>query len=168
MSSPRGGHTEASVDLARLAGLYPAGVICEVLADDRTMMRRPQLEAFAGQHGLTYVTIAQLVAYRLQNESLVHRVAEAKLPTPHGEFRIVGYRNDVDDREHVALVFGDVKGRDSVLVRMHSRCLTGDVFGSRRCDCGWQLAASMRMIAAEGAGVVGDLDQAGRGIGLLK
>ncbi|HLB36255.1 MAG TPA: bifunctional 3,4-dihydroxy-2-butanone-4-phosphate synthase/GTP cyclohydrolase II [Gemmatimonadales bacterium] len=163
----RVGHTEASVDLARLAGLYPAGVICEVLADDGTMMRRPQLEAFAGQHGLTYVTIAQLVAYRLQNESLVHRVAEAKLPTPHGEFRIVGYRNDVDDREHVALVFGDVKGRDSVLVRMHSRCLTGDVFGSRRCDCGWQLAASMRMIAAEGAGVVVYLDQEGRGIGLL-
>ena len=163
----RVGHTEASVDLARLAGLYPAGVICEVLADDGTMMRRPQLEAFAGQHGLTYVTIAQLVAYRLQNESLVHRVAEAKLPTPHGEFRIVGYRNDVDDREHVALVFGDVKGRDSVLVRMHSRCLTGDVFGSRRCDCGWQLAASMRMIAAESAGVVVYLDQEGRGIGLL-
>ncbi|OGU35070.1 MAG: bifunctional 3,4-dihydroxy-2-butanone 4-phosphate synthase/GTP cyclohydrolase II [Gemmatimonadetes bacterium RIFCSPLOWO2_12_FULL_68_9] len=163
----RVGHTEASVDLARLAGLYPAGVICEVLADDGTMMRRPQLEQFATQHGLTYVTIAQLVAYRLQNESLVHRVAEAKLPTPYGEFRIVGYRNDVDDREHVALVYGEVKGRDSVLVRMHSRCLTGDVFGSGRCDCGWQLTSSMRMIAAEGAGVVVYLDQEGRGIGLL-
>jgi len=163
----RVGHTEASVDLARLAGLYPAGVICEVLADDGTMMRRPQLEQFATQHGLTYVTIAQLVAYRLQNESLVHRVAEAKLPTPYGEFRIVGYRNDVDDREHVALVYGEVKGRNSVLVRMHSRCLTGDVFGSGRCDCGWQLTSSMRMIAAEGAGVVVYLDQEGRGIGLL-
>lgn len=163
----RVGHTEASVDLARLAGLYPAGVICEILADDGTMMRRPQLEEFATKHGLTYVTIAHLVAYRLQNESLVHRVAEAKLPTPHGEFRIIGYRNDVDDREHVALVYGEVKGKESVLVRMHSRCLTGDVFGSRRCDCGWQLDSSMRMIAAEGAGVVVYLDQEGRGIGLL-
>jgi 3,4-dihydroxy 2-butanone 4-phosphate synthase/GTP cyclohydrolase II len=163
----RVGHTEASVDLARLAGLYPAGVICEILADDGTMMQRPQLEEFAQRHGLTYVTIAQLVAYRLQNERLVHRVAEAKLPTPYGEFRILGYRNDVDDREHVALVFGEVKGRQSVLVRMHSKCLTGDVFGSARCDCGWQLQASMRQIAAEGAGVVVYLDQEGRGIGLL-
>jgi len=163
----RVGHTEASVDLARMAGLYPAGVICEILADDGTTMRRPQLEEFSTRHGLTYITIAQLVAYRLQNESLVHRVAEAKLPTPYGEFRIIGYRNDVDDREHVALVFGEVKGRQNVLVRMHSRCLTGDVFGSHRCDCGWQLASSMRMIAAEGAGVVVYLDQEGRGIGLL-
>ncbi len=163
----RVGHTEASVDLGRLAGLYPAGVICEILADDGTMMRRPQLEAFAERHSLTYITIAQLVAYRLQNERLVHRVAEAKLPTPHGEFRILGYANDVDDAEHVALVFGEVKGRENVLVRMHSRCLTGDVFGSARCDCGWQLLASMRMIAAEGAGVVVYLDQEGRGIGLL-
>lgn len=163
----RVGHTEASVDLARLAGLYPAGVICEILADDGTMMRRPQLEGFAQRHELTYITIAQLVAYRLQNERLVHRVAEAKLPTPHGEFRIIGYRNDVDDREHIALVCGEVKGRESVLVRMHSRCLTGDVFGSHRCDCGWQLMSSMRMIGAEGAGVIVYLDQEGRGIGLL-
>ena len=163
----RVGHTEASVDLARMAGLYPAGVICEVLGDDGNAMRRPELEVFATRHGLTYITIAQLVAYRLQNESLVHRVAEAKLPTPYGEFRILGYRNDVDDREHVALVYGDVKGRQNVLVRMHSRCLTGDVFGSARCDCGWQLTSSMRMIAAEGAGVVVYLDQEGRGIGLL-
>jgi 3,4-dihydroxy 2-butanone 4-phosphate synthase/GTP cyclohydrolase II len=130
-------------------------------------MRRPQLEEFAQRHGLTYVTIAQLVAYRLQNERLVHRVAEAKLPTPYGEFRILGYSNDVDDREHVALVFGEVKGRQNVLVRMHSKCLTGDVFGSARCDCGWQLQASMRQIAAEGAGAVVYLDQEGRGIGLL-
>jgi 3,4-dihydroxy 2-butanone 4-phosphate synthase/GTP cyclohydrolase II len=163
----RVGHTEASVDLARLAGLYPAGVICEILADDGTMMRRPQLEVFAATHALTYITIAQLVAYRLQNERLVHRVAEAKLPTPFGEFRIIGYQNDVDQREHVALVYGDVTAHDSVLVRMHSRCLTGDVFGSYRCDCGWQLESAMRMIAAEGAGVVVYLDQEGRGIGLL-
>lgn len=163
----RVGHTEASVDLARLAGLYPAGVICEILADDGTMMRRPQLEEFAARHGLTFVTVAQLVAYRLQNERLVHRVAEARLPTPYGEFRIIGYRNDVDDREHVALVYGDVQGKESVLVRMHSKCLTGDVFASFRCDCGWQLQRSMQMIAEAGLGVVVYLDQEGRGIGLL-
>jgi 3,4-dihydroxy 2-butanone 4-phosphate synthase/GTP cyclohydrolase II len=163
----RVGHTEASVDLARLAGLYPAGVICEILADDGTMMRRPQLEEFAAQHGLTFVTVAQLVAYRLQHERLVHRVAEARLPTPYGEFRIIGYRNDVDDREHVALVYGDVRGKENVLVRMHSKCLTGDVFASYRCDCGWQLQRSMQMIAEAGLGVVVYLDQEGRGIGLL-
>jgi 3,4-dihydroxy 2-butanone 4-phosphate synthase/GTP cyclohydrolase II len=163
----RVGHTEASVDLARLAGLYPAGVICEILADDGTMMRRPQLEEFAARHGLTFVTVAQLVAYRLRHERLVHRVAEARLPTPYGEFRVVGYRNDVDDREHVALVYGDVRGKENVLVRMHSKCLTGDVFGSYRCDCGWQLQRSMEMIAGAGLGVVVYLDQEGRGIGLL-
>jgi 3,4-dihydroxy 2-butanone 4-phosphate synthase/GTP cyclohydrolase II len=151
----RVGHTEASVDLARLAGLYPAGVICEVLADDGTMMRRPQLEQFATKHDLTFVTVAQLVAYRLQ------------LPTPHGEFRIIGYHNDVDAHEHVALVFGEVEGQQNVLVRMHSKCLTGDVFGSHRCDCGLQLEAAMRMIAEQGQGVVVYLDQEGRGIGLL-
>lgn len=163
----RVGHTEASVDLARLAGLYPAGVICEILADDGTMMRRPQLEAFAQEHGLTFITIAQLVAHRLRTERLVHRVAEAQLPTRYGDFRIIGYRNDVDQREHVALVYGEVAGKSGVLVRMHSKCLTGDVFGSYRCDCGWQLTSSMRMIAEEGAGVVVYLDQEGRGIGLL-
>ncbi len=163
----RVGHTEASVDLARLAGLKPAGVICEILSDDGTMMRLPQLEAFAERHQLTLVTVAQLVAYRLKTERLVHRVAEARLPTPFGEFRIIGYRNDVDAREHVALVYGDVAGRPGVLVRMHSKCMTGDVFGSQRCDCGWQLQSSMRMIAEEGAGVVVYLDQDGRGIGLL-
>ncbi|UCF39963.1 MAG: bifunctional 3,4-dihydroxy-2-butanone-4-phosphate synthase/GTP cyclohydrolase II [Gemmatimonadota bacterium] len=163
----RVGHTEASVDLARLAGLYPAGVICEVLAEDGTMMRRPQLETFAAKHGLTFVTVAQLVAYRLQNERLVHRIADARLPTSHGEFRIIGYQNDVDSHEHVALVFGDVEGKQNVLVRMHSKCLTGDVFGSHRCDCGPQLEAAMRMIAEEGQGVVVYLDQEGRGIGLL-
>jgi len=163
----RVGHTEASVDLARLAGLYPAGVICEVLAEDGTMMRRPQLETFAAKHGLTFVTVAQLVAYRLQNERLVHRIADARLPTSHGEFRIIGYHNDVDSHEHVALVFGEVEGKQNVLVRMHSKCLTGDVFGSHRCDCGPQLEAAMRMIAEEGQGVVVYLDQEGRGIGLL-
>jgi len=163
----RVGQTEASVDLARLAGLQPAGVICEILSDDGTMARRPQLETFAREHGLTFITVAQVVAYRLQTERLVHRVAEARLPTPLGAWTIVGYQNDVDKAEHVALVFGDVAGRDDVLVRMHSKCLTGDVFHSARCDCGWQLHNAMQTIVEEGAGVVVYLDQEGRGIGLL-
>jgi 3,4-dihydroxy 2-butanone 4-phosphate synthase/GTP cyclohydrolase II len=163
----RVGQTEASVDLARLAGLYPAGVICEILNPDGTMARRPQLERFAAEHRITFVTIAQLVAYRLAHERLVHAVASARLPTPYGEFRVIGYANDVDAAEHVALVYGNVRGQKSVLVRMHSKCLTGDVFGSGRCDCGWQLQSAMRTIAAEGRGVVVYLDQEGRGIGLL-
>jgi 3,4-dihydroxy 2-butanone 4-phosphate synthase/GTP cyclohydrolase II len=163
----RVGQTEASIDLARLAGLYPAGVICEILNPDGSMARRPDLERFAKQYGLTFITVAQLVAYRLKHERLVHRVAEARLPTPFGEFRIIGYRNDVDEAEHIALVNGEVAGKQQVLVRMHSKCLTGDVFGSARCDCGWQLHSAMRMIAAGGAGVVVYLDQEGRGIGLL-
>ena len=163
----RVGQTEASIDLARLAGLYPAGVICEILNDDGTMARRPELERFAAAHGLTFITTAQLVAYRLAHERLVHPVATSRIPTPYGEFRIVGYQNDVDAAEHVALVYGDVKDQPRVLVRMHSKCLTGDVFGSGRCDCGWQLQSAMRMIAAEGRGVVVYLDQEGRGIGLL-
>ncbi len=163
----RVGQTEASVDLARLAGLIPAGVLCEVLNADGTMSRRPELERFASEHGLTFITVAQIVAHRLQNERLVHRVAEARLPTPHGEFRIIGYSNDVDAAEHVALVYGDVGAAREVLVRIHSKCLTGDVFGSARCDCGWQLETAMRMIAEAGAGVVVYLDQEGRGIGLL-
>src|SRR5213082_2858961 len=163
----RVGQTEASLDLARLAGLYPAGVICEILNPDGSMARQPDLEQFAARHGLTFITVAELVAYRLAHERLVHRVAEARLPTPYGEFRIIGYRNDVDQAEHVALVFGEVSGRQNVLVRMHSRCLTGDVFHSGRCDCGWQLNNAMRMIAEEGAGAVVYLDQEGRGIGLL-
>ena len=163
----RVGQTEASIDLARLAGLYPAGVICEILNPDGSMARRPELEAFARRHDLSFISVAQLVEYRLAKERLVHRVADARLPTPYGEFRIIGYRNDVDAAEHVALVYGDVTGRRSVLVRMHSKCLTGDVFGSARCDCGWQLHSAMRMIAAAGAGVVVYLDQEGRGIGLL-
>jgi 3,4-dihydroxy 2-butanone 4-phosphate synthase/GTP cyclohydrolase II len=163
----RVGHTEAAVDLARLAGLQPAGVICEVLNEDGTTARRPQLEVFAQEHGITFVSVAQLVAHRLQKERLVHRVAEARLPTDHGTWRIVGYKNDVDTHEHVALVHGDITSGENVLVRMHSKCLTGDVFHSMRCDCGWQLDKAMEMIAAEGRGVIVYLDQEGRGIGLL-
>jgi 3,4-dihydroxy 2-butanone 4-phosphate synthase/GTP cyclohydrolase II len=163
----RVGHTEAAVDLARLAGLAPAGVICEILQADGSAARRPQLEVFARDHGLTFITIAQLVAYRLRTEQLVHRVAEARMPTAMGEFRIVAYSNDVDRAQHVALLMGEVEGRKNVLVRMHSKCLTGDVFGSQRCDCGPQLDAAMQKIAAEGQGVIVYLDQEGRGIGLL-
>ena len=163
----RVGHTEAAVDLARLAGLIPAGVVCEILNEDGTAARRPQLERFAEEHGIVFVTVAQLVAYRLQSERLVHRVADARLPTDHGTWRIVGYKNDVDTHEHVALVYGDVAAGEDVLVRIHSKCLTGDVFHSLRCDCGWQLDKAMEMIAAEGRGVIVYLDQEGRGIGLL-
>ena len=163
----RVGQTEASVDLARLAGLVPAGVICEILNTDGSMARRPELEVFAKEHGLTFITVAQLVAYRLQTERLVHRVAEARLPTEFGEFTVIAYRNDVDKAEHVALVKGEVAGLPDVLVRMHSKCLTGDVFGSQRCDCGPQLHAAMDLVAREGRGVIVYLDQEGRGIGLL-
>lgn len=163
----RVGHTEASVDLARLAGLRPAGVICEILNPDGSMARLPELQHFCAEHRLTLVSVADLVAYRLRTEQLVHRVAEAALPTTSGMFRVIGYRNDVDNAEHVALVHGDVEGRADVLVRMHSKCLTGDVFHSLRCDCGVQLHAAMEQIRAEGAGVIVYLDQEGRGIGLL-
>ncbi|MGH7531642.1 MAG: GTP cyclohydrolase II, partial [Gemmatimonadales bacterium] len=163
----RVGHTEASVDLARLAGLHPAGVICEILNADGSMARRGELERFAAEQQLTFITIADLVAYRLSTERLVHREAEARLPTEFGDFTIIGYRNDVDDHEHVALVYGEVTGARDVLVRMHSRCLTGDVFHSARCDCGPQLHAAMEHIVAAGRGVIVYLDQEGRGIGLL-
>jgi 3,4-dihydroxy 2-butanone 4-phosphate synthase/GTP cyclohydrolase II len=163
----RVGQTEASVDLARLAGLVPAGVICEILNPDGSMARRPELQVMAREHGLTFITVAQLVAYRLQTERLVHRVAEARIPTEYGEFTIIGYRNDVDRAEHVALVHGDVAGQPNVLVRMHSKCLTGDVFGSQRCDCGPQLHRAMQLVAQEGRGAIVYLDQEGRGIGLL-
>lgn len=163
----RVGHTEASVDLARLAGLAPAGVICEILNPDGSMARRPELEVMAREHGLVFVTVADLVAWRLRSDRLVHRVAEARLPTEFGEFTVIGYRNDVDGAEHVALVMGDVREAPDVLVRMHSKCLTGDVFGSHRCDCGPQLHAAMRRIGEEGRGVIVYLDQEGRGIGLL-
>ena len=163
----RVGHTEAAVDLMRHAGLQPAGVICEILNSDGTTAKRPQLDAFAQTHGLTFITVAQLVAHRLRHERLVHRVAEARLPTSFGEFRVIGYRNDVDTHEHVALVYGDVKGEEGVLVRVHSKCLTGDVFHSERCDCGWQLHTAMEMVAKAGKGIIVYLDQEGRGIGLL-
>jgi 3,4-dihydroxy 2-butanone 4-phosphate synthase/GTP cyclohydrolase II len=163
----RVGQTEASVDLARLAGLNPAGVICEILNEDGTMARRPQLEEFAARHDLKFVTVAQIVAYRLQRERLVHREAEAVIPTPFGDWRIIAYRNDVDQHEHVAMVKGEVEGVEGVMVRMHSECLTGDVFHSLRCDCGEQLDAAMEQIEREGRGVVVYLRQEGRGIGLI-
>ena len=163
----RVGHTEAAVDLMRLAGLQPAGVICEILNAEGATAKRGELDRFAQEHGLTFITVADLVAHRLRNERLVHRVAEARLPTEHGEFRIIGYRNDVDAHEHVALVHGDITGGEDVLVRMHSKCLTGDVFHSARCDCGWQLHRAMELVSQAGRGVVVYLDQEGRGIGLL-
>ncbi|MGD2071727.1 MAG: bifunctional 3,4-dihydroxy-2-butanone-4-phosphate synthase/GTP cyclohydrolase II [Gemmatimonadota bacterium] len=162
----RVGQTEAAVDLARLAGLAPAGVICEILNEDGTMARRPQLEEFAAEHDLRFITVAQLVAYRLQKERLVRRIAEAQLPTEHGEFQVIGYHSIVDGREHVALVKGYPAGHEDVLVRMHSECLTGDVFASQRCDCGAQLAAAMERIHEEGLGAIVYLKQEGRGIGL--
>ena len=162
----RVGQTEASVDLARLAGLPPVGVICEIMNPDGTMARRPELEAFAKEHGLKFITVAQIVAYRLRHERLVRRVAEATMPTPAGQFRIIAYENQVDRREHVALVKGDISGKKNVLVRMHSECLTGDVFHSLRCDCGEQLHAAMRRIEEEGEGAIVYLKQEGRGIGL--
>jgi 3,4-dihydroxy 2-butanone 4-phosphate synthase/GTP cyclohydrolase II len=165
----RVGHTEAAVDLCRLAGLTPAGVICEILDEDGRPMRRDALDRYASLHGLSFITVADLVAHRLTTERLVHRVAEARLPTDIGsaDWRVYAYRNDVDDHEHVAIAYGDLAASDSVLVRMHSKCLTGDVFHSRRCDCGWQLHKAMEAIAAEGRGVIVYLDQEGRGIGLL-
>ena len=162
----RVGQTEAAVDLARLAGFRPAGVICEILKEDGAMARRPELEVFAREHGLRFITVAQLVAYRLQKERLVRRIAEANLPTGLGDFRVIGYRSLVDEREHLALVKGEIAGHEQVLVRMHSECLTGDVFGSQRCDCGEQLATAMARIEEEGKGAIVYLRQEGRGIGL--
>jgi 3,4-dihydroxy 2-butanone 4-phosphate synthase / GTP cyclohydrolase II len=164
----RPGHTEASVDLARLAGRRPAGVICEVVNPDGTMARVPDLEAFCAEHGLLMVTIADLVAYRRERESMVERVATAKLPTPYGDWTIMGYRSSADGAESMALLYGDPEGQSDVLVRMHSECLTGDVFRSLRCDCGPQLDLAMARIADEGQGVIVYLrGHEGRGIGLL-
>lgn len=163
----RAGHTEASVDLARLAGLIPAGVICEIMNPDGTMARVPELEAYCRRHGLKMITIADLIAYRRRTERLVERVVRVKLPTAFGEFDAVGYRSLVDDKHHIALVKGDVAGKQDVLVRVHSECLTGDVFHSLRCDCGEQLEAALGMIEREGLGVLLYLAQEGRGIGLL-
>jgi len=163
----RAGQTEGSVDLARLAGLKPAGVICEIMNDDGTMARMVDLVGFARQHGLKIVTIADLIQYRLRNEKLVRRAAEAVLPTAiAGEFRSYVYENDIDHVDHVALVKGEIRADDPVLVRVHSECLTGDAFGSLRCDCGEQLNAAMKMIEEEGRGVILYMRQEGRGIGL--
>jgi len=163
----RAGQTEAAVDLARLAGLNPAGVICEIMNDDGTMARVPDLIPYCERHGLKMITVADLIAYRRRTEQLVERVVSTKLPTAFGEFSAVGYRSLVDDKHHVAMVKGDVAGEEDVLVRVHSECLTGDVFHSLRCDCGEQLEAAMAMIEREGKGVLLYLSQEGRGIGLL-
>jgi 3,4-dihydroxy 2-butanone 4-phosphate synthase / GTP cyclohydrolase II len=162
----RAGQTEAAVDLSRMAGLYPAGVICEIMNDDGTMARVPQLVKFAKRHGLLMITIADLIKYRIRTESLVRRVASAKLPTEYGDFQVYAFENNVDHKTHIALVRGDIGDGRDVLVRVHSQCLTGDVLHSVRCDCGAQLDAAMTRIAAEGRGVLLYLNQEGRGIGL--
>jgi len=161
----RAGHTEAVVDLARLAGLYPAGVLCEVMNEDGTMARLPQLEKMAEKWGLNIASVADLIAYRRRHEKLVHRVAEARFPTKYGEFTAIAYKSDIDPDEHLALVMGDISTAEPVLVRVHSECLTGDVFGSLRCDCGEQVALAMQSIAKEGRGVFLYMRQEGRGIG---
>ena len=164
----RAGHTEAAVDLARLAGLPPAGVLAEVVNDDGTMSRLPELTAFAERHGLVMISIADLIAHRRHSERLVTRMAEAEIPTPHGPFTAIGYESAYDGLHHIALVRGDVAGEPDVLVRMHSECLTGDVFGSLRCDCGAQLQDALRIIAEEGRGVVVYIrGHEGRGIGIM-
>lgn len=163
----RDGHTEATVDLTRLAGLKPVGLCCEIMRDDGTMMRTTELLQFAKKHNLVVITIADLIKYRLKNESLVRREADAKLPTKYGNFRIYGYENKVNGDHHVALVMGDVADGEPVLCRVHSECLTGDVFGSSRCDCGEQLHEAMKNIAREGRGILLYLRQEGRGIGLI-
>lgn len=162
----RAGQTEAAVDLARIAGLYPAGVICEVMNEDGSMARVPDLLRFGAEHGIKVISIADLICHRLRTERFVNRVASPELPTRYGDFTIYAYENELDGGEHVAVVMGDVSTPEPVLVRVHSECLTGDVFGSSRCDCGEQLDCAMRRIAAEGRGIVIYLRQEGRGIGL--
>jgi 3,4-dihydroxy 2-butanone 4-phosphate synthase/GTP cyclohydrolase II len=162
----RVGQTEASVDLARMADLPPVGVICEILNEDGTMARRHELKDFAIEHGLRFITVAQMVAYRLTKTRIIQRIAEAELPTKYGEFQVIAYESMLDGREHLAIIKGDPSGKPGVLVRMHSECMTGDVFGSMRCDCGEQLVAAMRQIDAEGQGAIVYLRQEGRGIGL--
>ncbi len=163
----RAGHTEASVDLARLAGLPPAGVLCEIMDEDGSMMRMPELLRFAEKHGLPLITVSDLIEYRQHQEKLVHRQAEVKLPTPYGVFRLYAYSSEVDSEHHLALVMGEVDDGEPVLVRVHSECLTGDVFHSLRCDCGVQLDAAFRRVGEEGRGIVLYMRQEGRGIGLL-
>lgn len=162
----RAGHTEASVDLAKMAGLYPAGVICEIMNEDGTMARVPELMEFVAKHDLKIITVADLIRYRKRHERFVVRVAETSLPTKYGDFHLVAYESELDNQCHVALVKGDVVGKENVLVRVHSECLTGDVLGSLRCDCGDQLATALRRIEAEGTGVLLYMRQEGRGIGL--
>ena len=162
----RAGQTEASVDMARLAGLHPAAIICEIMADDGSMARMPHLEKFGAGHGIRIVSVADIIAYRREHEKLIERVAQARMPTEHGEFRAVSYRSLVDADEHVALVMGEVNEHEPTLVRVHSECLTGDVFDSIRCDCGAQKALALEAIAREGSGVFLYMRQEGRGIGL--
>jgi 3,4-dihydroxy 2-butanone 4-phosphate synthase / GTP cyclohydrolase II len=163
----RAGQTEASVDLARIAGLYPAAAICEIMNDDGTMARVPDLEKYCAARGLVMITVADLIRYRMSTERLVRRIASPRLPTRFGEFRVMAYRSDITHEEHVALVAGEIREEDPVLVRVHSQCLTGDVFGSARCDCGEQLHLALEKISAEGRGVLLYLLQEGRGIGLF-
>jgi 3,4-dihydroxy 2-butanone 4-phosphate synthase / GTP cyclohydrolase II len=163
----RAGQTEAAVDLARLAGMKPAGVICEIMKEDGTMARVPDLEKFSKEHDVKLVTVAQIIEYRHSYETQVRCAVETKLPTPFGEFRLRAYENEIDDLTHVALVMGEPEGKDDVLVRVHSACLTGDALHSLRCDCGEQLEAAMEIVAAEGEGVIAYMQQEGRGIGLL-
>jgi len=162
----RAGHTEAAVDLARLAGLYPAGVLCEIMSEDGSMARLPELESFAARHALGIITIEELIRYRRNKEKLVKLVAEAELPTRYGDFRVYAYESLIDGEHHLALVKGEVRGKKNILVRVHSECLTGDVFGSLRCDCGEQLHEALRRIQIEGEGVLLYMRQEGRGIGL--
>jgi 3,4-dihydroxy 2-butanone 4-phosphate synthase/GTP cyclohydrolase II len=162
----RAGQTEAIVDLAKMAGLYPAGVICEVMNEDGTMARMPQLEEMAKKHGIKIISVAQLIAHRRRYEKMVERVSEAFLPTKYGEFKIIAYKSTVDPDEHVAMVMGDINTDEPILVRVHSQCLTGDVFGSMRCDCGDQVGLAMQAITEEGRGVLLYMRQEGRGIGL--
>lgn len=162
----RAGHTEAAVDFAKLAGYYPAGVICEIMNDDGSMARIPELMEFVSKHNLKIVTIADLIKYRKMHEKFVTRVADTRMPTPYGEFRLFAYESNLDNLCHVALVKGDILGKNNVLVRVHSECLTGDVFGSHRCDCGEQLHTALQRIEQEGQGVLLYMRQEGRGIGL--
>ncbi len=163
----RAGHTEAAVDLARLAGLKPAGVICEIIKEDGEMGRLPFLKEFAGRHGLKLISIEDLIKYRKEKDKLIELAAEAELPTEFGDFKIKVFTTKVDDKEHIAIIKGEIENQEDVLVRVHSQCITGDIFGSKRCDCGEQLAAALQLIQDEGRGVVLYMRQEGRGIGLV-
>jgi 3,4-dihydroxy 2-butanone 4-phosphate synthase/GTP cyclohydrolase II len=162
----RAGHTEAIIDLCRMAGLYPAGIVCEIMSEDGSMSRLPELETFSQHHGLKILSIAQIIAHRRRSERLIERVAEARLPTKYGNFTAIAYRSTVDSGEHIALTIGDWNSEQPVLVRIHSECLTGDVFGSVRCDCGEQIELSLKILGQEGAGIFLYMRQEGRGIGL--